>query len=141
MITERLKTHFHDYASYHRTRGNQLSHYFGITMIVITLLGLLAQITVGPTDAGFILWAFAISYCLFLDWKITIPYAMFVLGLYYIGRQLPLSILWTFFILGWILQGIGHYVYEKKSPAFFTNLKHVFIGPLWIFAKAIGYGK
>ncbi|MCM0605030.1 MAG: DUF962 domain-containing protein [Xanthomonadaceae bacterium] len=140
MITNKLKAHFADYSAYHRTKGNQYSHYIGITLIVMTLLGLLSQIKVGPTDAGVLLWAGAIGYCLSIDWKITIPYSFVILGFYFFGRQLPSNIAWTLFVIGWIAQGIGHYVYEKKSPAFFTNLKHVFIGPLWIFAKAVGYG-
>ena len=42
------------------------------------------------------------------------------------------------FALGWILQGVGHYVYEKNSPAFFKNFAHLAVGQLWILAKAVG---
>jgi uncharacterized membrane protein YGL010W len=42
------------------------------------------------------------------------------------------------FVFGWILQGIGHSVYEKNSPAFLRNFVHLAIGPLWILAKAVG---
>jgi hypothetical protein len=42
------------------------------------------------------------------------------------------------FIVGWIFQFVGHAVYEKKSPAFMKNFEHLFIGPPWVFAKAIG---
>jgi uncharacterized membrane protein YGL010W len=31
-------------------------------------------------------------------------------------------------------------VYEKKSPAFFRNVAHLLVGPLWILAKATGRG-
>lgn len=141
MITDKLKALFADYSAYHRTKGNQISHYIGISLIVMTLLGLLAQIKIGPTDAGVLLWAFAIGWCFTLDWKITIPYSFVILGFYFFGRQIPTPLSWGLFVAGWIFQGIGHYVYEKKSPAFLTNLRHVFIGPLWIFAKAVGYGK
>jgi uncharacterized membrane protein YGL010W len=40
-------------------------------------------------------------------------------------------------VVGWILQYLGHYVYEKKSPAFYRNLVHLLVGPLWILAKAV----
>ena len=33
----------------------------------------------------------------------------------------------------------SHYVYEKKSPAFYKNLVHLLVGPLWIVAKATGH--
>jgi uncharacterized membrane protein YGL010W len=39
------------------------------------------------------------------------------------------------FLGGWILQGVGHYVYEKNSPAFFRNFLHLAVGQLWIVAK------
>jgi uncharacterized membrane protein YGL010W len=43
--------------------------------------------------------------------------------------------LWGVFVLGWVLQFVGHGHYEKKSPAFFKNLTHLLIGPLWVFSK------
>jgi uncharacterized membrane protein YGL010W len=42
------------------------------------------------------------------------------------------------FVFGWILQGVGHYVYERNSPAFFRNFVHLAVGQLWILAKATG---
>jgi hypothetical protein len=42
-------------------------------------------------------------------------------------------------VVGWAFQLFGHYVYEKKSPAFLTTLSHLFVGPMWIFARWIGY--
>jgi uncharacterized membrane protein YGL010W len=42
------------------------------------------------------------------------------------------------FVGGWILQGVGHYVYERNSPAFFRNFVHLAVGQLWILAKATG---
>ena len=43
------------------------------------------------------------------------------------------------FALGWILQGVGHAFYEKKSPAFLRNVLHMLIGPLWVFADVMEY--
>ena len=63
-----------------------------------------------------------------------------MLGMYLIGRSLPLDILIGMQVVGWIAQYVGHLRYEKKSPAFYTNLSQMLIGPLWVFAKAIRYG-
>jgi uncharacterized membrane protein YGL010W len=41
------------------------------------------------------------------------------------------------FIVGWVFQGIGHAVYEKKSPAFFRNLLHLMIGPVFLWNELI----
>jgi uncharacterized membrane protein YGL010W len=54
------------------------------------------------------------------------------------GRALPFSAAVALFALGWLLQLVGHYVYEKKSPAFLRNVAHLLVGPLWILAKATG---
>ena len=33
---------------------------------------------------------------------------------------------------GRVFQGVGHSVYEKNRPAFFKNLLHLVIGPLFL---------
>jgi uncharacterized membrane protein YGL010W len=55
-----------------------------------------------------------------------------------VARQLPLGVAVVLFVVGWIFQFVGHYVYEKRSPAFYRNLAHLLVGPLWILAKATG---
>lgn len=149
-VPPRLAKYFQDYVSYHKTRGNKLTHYFGIPLIVVSLLGLLGRLTLGldgltgsqyfRLDGGTLFIGLALIWYFLLDWKITFPFGFVVVGLYFLGRALPGSALWTMFIAGWVLQGIGHAVFEKKSPAFFKNLTHVLIGPLWIFSRLVGYG-
>jgi uncharacterized membrane protein YGL010W len=74
-----------------------------------------------------------------LDYKLALPFALFSMGLYVLGRTIPVPYLWALFVSGWIIQFVGHGVYEKKSPAFFKNVEHLLIGPLWVFAKLIRY--
>jgi uncharacterized membrane protein YGL010W len=146
--TSRLEKYFKDYSLYHKTRGNKITHYFGIPFIMVGLLGLLGELPVldGLTgslflrvDGGTILLFFGILWYFFLDWKISIPFAFVVTGFYFLGRSLPTFVNLILFISGWILQGVGHAVFEKKSPAFLKNVAHVMIGPIWIFARLIGY--
>jgi uncharacterized membrane protein YGL010W len=54
------------------------------------------------------------------------------------GRFIPVVPAVGLFVIGWILQGVGHYVYEKNSPAFFRNFVHLAVGQLWILARAVG---
>jgi uncharacterized membrane protein YGL010W len=148
-MTKKLEGYFKDYASYHKTPGNKTTHYFGITFIVVSLLGLLSHWVIGSEgltgslyfrlDGGTLLMLLAMAWYISLDWRIAFPFAGVLFGLYFLGRTLPSEVNWLLFVAGWILQGIGHYVYEKKSPAFFTNLRHILIGPLWIFVRLIGY--
>lgn len=134
-----LSQYFEDYATYHQTPGNQISHIFGIPFIVVTLLGLLSGwVWMEGFDAGMALMLVATIWYLILDFRMGLAFIPFILGMYALGRVLPTPVLWVFFVLGWILQGIGHYKYEKKAPAFFKNIEHLLIGPLWVFAKLSG---
>jgi uncharacterized membrane protein YGL010W len=139
---------FEDYASYHRTSGNQATHLVGIPLIVIAVLGLLGRATVGAgltgsevfrIDGGMIAWLLGMLWYLRLDWRLAIPFGPVLLGIYFLGRALPVPALVAFFVLGWAIQYLGHYRYEKKAPAFYKNAQHLLIGPIWIFAKITGY--
>ena len=148
LLSPRLSKYFKDYASHHKTKGIKITHYFGITMIVVGLLGFLGNQPIGSgltgseyfrLDGGTALLAAGLFWYIYLDWKIAIPFLLSMLGLYFLGRSLPDWLNLTGFVIGWILQGIGHAVYEKNTPAFSKNLLHLLTGPLWIFAKLIGY--
>lgn len=36
------------------------------------------------------------------------------------------------FVGGWILQFIGHYVFEKQNPSFFDDPFYLLVGPIWV---------
>lgn len=145
-----LQAYFDDYAEAHRTRGNVLTHSLGIPLIVISVLGALAQVEIlsAPIqalplfqiDLGVLAIVAAEGFYLRLDWRLATAFLFALIGLYCFGRVLSLPVNASLFVLGWVLQGLGHGVYEKNKPAFFRSLTHLLIGPLWIFAKVIGYG-
>ncbi len=56
----------------------------------------------------------------------------FSLLLYLAARRLPWPLALGVFLAGWIFQFIGHGIYEKRAPAFLTNLTHLLVGPLWV---------
>ena len=149
-MTQKLASRFAEYREYHTTRGNVVSHYVGIPLIVASVFGLLSMVTFGNEaflpmvirpDLGWAIFALVIGFYLWLDWKIALPFALVLMGMYLIGRSLPLSVLIGMQVVGWVAQYVGHLKYEKKSPAFYKNLTHMLIGPLWVFAKAIRYGE
>src|SRR5438874_1954216 len=43
-----IRTLFGDYANYHQTKGNKWFHRFGIPLIMLTLLGMLARVPIAP---------------------------------------------------------------------------------------------
>ena len=142
-MTEALRSHFSDYAAFHRTAGNKACHSFGIPLIVLSTLALLARLplftaggfTVTPAEVLIVLF---VAYFLTLDTSLAglmlVAYAI----LDAVGRFIPPLPATGLLALGWILQGVGHYVYEKNSPAFFRNFVHLGVGQLWILAKATG---
>jgi uncharacterized membrane protein YGL010W len=128
-MSPELSRLFEDYGSYHRHKANKLCHYVGIPMIVFTLVGLLWMLS--PLLAvGVAL--LAILYDLRLSVRLTVPFAVFVALSAALAPGLPAPILWAGFVLGWALQFVGHFLYEKKAPAFFENLRQLLVGPLWI---------
>jgi uncharacterized membrane protein YGL010W len=144
----RVQPYFKDYASFHKTPGNQATHLVGIPMIVVAVLGLFGHLTFGDgltgseylrLDGGVIVWFAATLWYFRLEWKLALPFAFVTLGMYYLGRSVPVPGLAALFVVGWIIQYIGHYVYEHKAPAFYKSAEHLLVGPLWIFAKMVGY--
>ncbi|HUF17255.1 MAG TPA: Mpo1-like protein, partial [Thermoanaerobaculia bacterium] len=77
-------------------------------------------------------------YYLALEWRLGVAMILVSIGMYFIGAAMPMWLLITLFVAGWIFQGIGHAVYEKRQPAFAQNLVHLLICPLWILNDAIG---
>ena len=138
-MTQELKLKFNDYALFHAHPKNRTTHYFGIPPIMAATLGLFALIKIGPVDVGMLLALFALAFYFTLDKKLTALFILPMAALYFIGASVSIPVLIAMQVVGWVLQYIGHYTYEKKSPAFFRNMEHVFIGPLWVFAKIINY--
>ena len=149
-----LKAYFEDYAANHRHPMNKVTHYLGIPLIVMTLFGMLSHWVILPQlmtetvlgfqlqlDGGILIWLLASLWYLKLEWRLGLPFSGILLLLYYVSLQFSFSLLVLGFILGWIFQGIGHAIYEKARPAFLTNILHLLVGPLWIFARAVGYLK
>jgi uncharacterized membrane protein YGL010W len=140
-----LRAHFADYGAFHATPGNKACHAVGIPMIFFAVIALLAHVPlfrvdgVGVTLAEPVIAA-VILYYVRLDAALAAMMLVAAGVSAAAGRVVPVSAAAFLFVLGWALQFVGHYVYEKKSPAFFRNVAHLLVGPLWILAKATGRG-
>lgn len=137
-----IQTLFADYASYHRTSGNKLFHRLGIPMIMLTLIGMLVRVPLFVAngvriDAAMVLIAGAMVYYLIVEWRLALAMLAVSIGFYFLGAAMPIWLNVALFILGWIFQGIGHSVYEKRKPAFMRNFVHLLVGPLWILNDLI----
>jgi uncharacterized membrane protein YGL010W len=138
-----LREHFADYGSFHATAGNRLCHSVGIPLIYFSVIALLAHVPLFRVD-GFALslaepvFLAVTLYYLRLDAALGALMLVLSVAMAVVGRVVPVPVGVSLFVLGWVLQFVGHYVYERKSPAFFRNVTHLLVGPLWILAKATG---
>jgi uncharacterized membrane protein YGL010W len=137
-----IADYFADYAAYHRTAGNKWFHRFGIPMIVLTSIGMLARVTLLRTsdihlDAAMLLIVLAEVFYLMLEWRLALAMLVVTVGFYFAGMAMPFWLNVALFVLGWILQFVGHSVYEKRQPAFLTNVTHLLVGPLWILNDVV----
>jgi uncharacterized membrane protein YGL010W len=133
-----IRALFADYASHHQTKGNKVFHRLGIPMIMLTLIGMLVRVPVyGPVNVAMLLIAVAEVVYLMLEWRLAVVMLAVSVVMYFAGAWLPLWLNVALFVLGWIFQFIGHSVYEKKSPAFLTNILHLLVGPLWILNDVV----
>jgi uncharacterized membrane protein YGL010W len=71
----------------------------------------------------------------------TFGIPMIVLSLVLVIPSFFISGLWRFalglFVVGWILQFIGHY-FEGKPPEFFKDYRFLFVGTRWWAKKVLG---
>ncbi|HEX9286711.1 MAG TPA: Mpo1-like protein [Thermoanaerobaculia bacterium] len=122
-----------DYGSHHRARGNLACHVLGITLIVFGALAMLAQIRVGPLSVAEIAIAAVVLYDATLDLSLA---AGLLVAFAFLDLAARAVADWRYglaaFAVGWILQAIGHAVFEKNRPAFLKNLVHLLVGPLFL---------
>jgi uncharacterized membrane protein YGL010W len=129
-----------EYGSHHRTRGNLVCHAFGLTLILYGALAML--LTVGlPVPpwtaaealiAGTTLFYFRLNAALAL--MMLVEAAFFDL----LARAVnDWRVGLAAFAVGWFFQAFGHTRFEKNRPAFFKNLVHLLVGPLYLWNELL----
>lgn len=142
-----LVQHLALYASYHRNPRNVITHIIGIPIIVISVAALLAKLALtvnGVTlSAAMALAATSIVFYLRLDIGLGLIMAALMTGSVVIGTQIAalptqewLMISVGSFVVGWIIQLIGHY-FEGRKPAFVDDMSGLAIGPLFVTAEVL----
>ena len=133
------------YAQYHRDPRNIATHFVGVPMIVLAVTSFLSRpgfelFGLALSPVWFVLAAVAVFYLrLDLRFGLTmtalVSLSAFVAS--FIAAQATLT--WALasaalFIVGWVIQFIGHY-YEGKKPAFVDDLIGLLMGPLFVTAE------
>lgn len=143
----RLERLLSQYAAYHLDRRNVFSHFIGVPLIVFSIICLLARAQFAVAgyslDLALVVMVLAVIYYLSLDLIFAVILAA-VFAFMYAPAQLiaglPLAS-WLLvsigiFVVGWIIQFIGHY-YEKKKPAFMDDLIGLAMGPMFVVAELV----
>ena len=140
-----LIDHLSQYADYHRDPRNIHTHFVGVPMImfaVVILLSrpvwLLGSLPVTPALAC----ALAASVFYFrLDTRFGLAMAALLAAMLAVAQWVALqsTTLWLatgigMFVVGWVIQFIGHY-YEGRKPAFVDDLVGLIVGPLFVVAE------
>ncbi|HEU5054969.1 MAG TPA: Mpo1-like protein [Kofleriaceae bacterium] len=141
-----LEQHLSTYATYHRDRRNIATHFVGIPMIVLAVATLLSRpiLAAGsvPLSPAVLVVALAVAFYLSLDRRFGVAMAALLALTLWPAHALAAGStgLWLaagggLFVLGWIIQFVGH-IFEGRKPAFVDDLVGLLIGPLFIVAEA-----
>ncbi|MGQ7960400.1 Mpo1 family 2-hydroxy fatty acid dioxygenase [Pseudomonas sp. SP16.1] len=141
-----LVEHLAQYAAYHRDRRNIASHFIGIPMIVLAVAVLLSRpgfplLGLWLAPATLVALAAALFY-LRLDRRFGLLMALLLALSLWLAAKLATAGtgLWLtagigLFVVGWVIQFVGHY-YEGRKPAFVDDIMGLVIGPLFVVAEA-----
>jgi uncharacterized membrane protein YGL010W len=143
------------YAAYHRDRRNITTHFIGIPLIVFAIGVLLSRpaFSLGghALTPAWVLWG--VSALWYLTRGNLVLGAAVTLGngvLMVLAHHVPAAstsawLTWGLgsFVVGWVLQFIGHY-YEGRKPAFVDDMVGLLVGPMFVtgeFLFGLGWGK
>lgn len=137
-MNSKLQKYFEQYRESHSHPINLLIHKIAIPLIVFHIVAMLNWITLfqighfNVTLAYFAICAVCIYY-ITLDILYAFFMMLFILSCLFLSNFTPVWLVWTIAIVAWTFQLIGHYFFEKKSPAFSQNFIQILTGPLFIF--------
>ena len=139
------------YARYHRDRRNIATHFVGIPLIVFAIGVLLGRPVWGEPVVGtlalspaWLLWAAATLWYLTRG-QFVLGVAVSALNFLLLALAAPLAsgstatwLAWGAgsFVVGWIIQFVGHY-YEGRKPAFVDDIVGLLVGPQFVVAEAL----
>jgi uncharacterized membrane protein YGL010W len=145
-----LKQQMQSYGAYHRDPRNKLTHFFGVPLVTFALFLFLGWFRfvhpeVLPITAATLFYAGVLIYYFRLDWAVALIQLPFTLILLlaadWVAKQSMAfsgSAFLTAFVLGWIIQLIGHAI-EGRRPALADNILQIFNAPLFLTIEALSF--
>ncbi|HWH83725.1 MAG TPA: Mpo1-like protein [Burkholderiaceae bacterium] len=136
------------YAEYHRDQRNIASHFVGVPMIVFGVGVMLARpaFALGglALSPAWIVFAAVVAWYLarggpVLGGAVSLGVGVLMLLAHQVAYGGTMSWLgWGLgmFVLGWVIQFIGHW-YEGRKPAFVDDLVGLLVAPMFVTAEAL----
>lgn len=134
------------YTAYHRNPWNRLTHFFGVPLIIFSVLIPLSWPRIGvgglQISLGLLIVLALLVYYLMLDWRLGLVMALVLGVILYCSHWVAISFSanagWIVFVIafvgGWVLQLLGH-VFEGRRPALVDNVWQIFIAPIFLVAE------
>ncbi len=136
---------FRDYAESHRHPVNRAIHLIAIPLIVFQVLAMLDWIRLGPLPGGLgeltlahVAVLAAAAWYFWLEPRLGLALSLIFILLFPLARLTPRPLVVALGVAAWALQLLGHWRYERRSPAFLHNLAHLLIGPAYFVAPLVG---
>ena len=140
-----LVGHFERYADYHRHPVNRLLHKVAIPLIVFHVAAMLDWVVLvrvpgvpRPLTLAHLVVAGIAAWYLSLDLALGLLMSLLYLACLPLGWITPRPVVVAVAVVGWTVQLVGHAAFEKRSPAFLTNLLQALVGPLFFVAQGLG---
>ncbi|MBV1908779.1 MAG: DUF962 domain-containing protein [Kangiellaceae bacterium] len=137
------------YKSVHLSKKNVMTHFFGVPLIIWSILVLLNLIQLPielpiinlPMTVAAVFFAIVLVYYFLLHWVLALTASLLLTPLLYSAMLVSASeyAIWiaiVVFVVGWLIQFLGHH-YEKAKPAFVDDLNQLSIGPFFLIAELV----
>ncbi|PKH31798.1 Mpo1-like protein [Shewanella sp. ALD9] len=131
------------YKSVHLNPQNIKTHFVGVPMIIWSAFLMLGTLRFAWQDyqvsVAMILAVVVLGYYMALHMRLAFGLVLFIVPVLYttelvVHTSHPFIIATSIFIIGWVIQFIGH-KYEKAKPAFMDDLNQLLIGPFFLMAE------
>ena len=143
-----LKQQMQSYGAYHHDPRNKMTHFFGVPLVTFSLFLFLGWFRFVhpeylPITVATLFYLGVTIYYFRLDWTIALIQLPFTLAILLLSdlvakrsMAMSLSLFLTTFVLGWIIQLVGH-VMEGRRPALADNIFQVLNAPLFLTIEAL----
>ena len=131
------------YKSVHLNSKNIRTHFVGIPLIIWSAFLMLGTLRLSfeqyQISAAMVMTVIVLVYYMILHFRLALGLVLFIIPVLYTSELVvhtphPFTLAISIFILGWIIQFVGH-KYEKAKPAFMDDLNQLLIGPFFLMAE------